>query len=131
VTLTGSPLFSTILYDVGVFNPFPRFWSKVAVSDDWTSCWEWSRRKDKWGYGQFTLSFPRKTCFAHRFALGQAGVVVPSDLLVMHHCDNPLCCNPMHLTLGTHLDNARDRVMKGRSYRQSTASNSAESFVGL
>jgi len=36
------------------------------------------------------------------------------DILVLHKCDNPLCCNPDHLTHGTTQDNVDDRNNKGR-----------------
>jgi len=35
-------------------------------------------------------------------------------MLVLHHCDVKDCCNPKHLFLGTHKDNAQDMIEKGR-----------------
>ena len=32
----------------------------------------------------------------------------------MHSCDNPICCNPKHLSKGTHKDNSDDKVRKNR-----------------
>ena len=37
------------------------------------------------------------------------------DYVVMHKCDNAACINPLHLQLGTVLDNNADRATKGRS----------------
>jgi hypothetical protein len=36
-------------------------------------------------------------------------------MLACHHCDNPPCCNPVHLFQGTHLDNNLDSKIKGRN----------------
>ena len=87
-----------------------RFWPKMdKCAED--ACWEWSAAKDNWGYGLFYGdSFTR----AHRMAWVLTNGPIPEGLCVLHACDNPPCCNPAHLWLGTHLDNARDRENKGR-----------------
>ena len=36
-----------------------------------------------------------------------------NGLKVLHKCDNPICCNPTHLFLGSQLENIKDRDMKG------------------
>lgn len=36
-------------------------------------------------------------------------------LFVCHACDNPICCNPHHLFLGTDAENKEDMRAKGRA----------------
>jgi len=52
--------------------------------------------------------------FAHRVTWEIVNGPIPDGLLVLHHCDNPPCTNPIHLFLGTIKDNSHDAMHKGR-----------------
>lgn len=88
-----------------------RFWNKVEKTN---TCWLWKGAKDKQGYGQFKIN--KKQIKAHRVAWTLLHGEIPDKFIIMHSCDNPPCCNPDHLKLGTPKDNAMDRSLKGRSY---------------
>jgi len=93
-----------------------RFWDKVDVGKP-DECWEW-RASKRWGYGQHYMH----ECMwqAHRVAWILTFGAIPEGLLVCHHCDNPGCCNPYHLFLGTQADNLRDAARKGRLFKKLT-----------
>lgn len=81
-------------------------------------CWLWKSTIVRGGYGQFYLfteSGQRVRTYAHRVAYVLANGDISGDMEVMHRCDVPGCVNPDHLTLGTHRDNMRDRMAKGRA----------------
>ena len=99
-----------------------RFWAKVnrngrTVRPELGPCWEWTAGKFAGGYGAFTERLGtrhKKLRKAHRVAFALAFGEIADGLLVCHRCDNPSCCNPCHLFLGTHADNHHDRDTKGR-----------------
>lgn len=76
-------------------------------------CWIWIGDTGSNKYGYFSLQGRRY--LAHRIAYFFEHPSDSQNLLVCHKCDNPSCCNPNHLFLGTDLDNNRDMVSKGRN----------------
>lgn len=94
-----------------------RFWSKVDRSAGLFGCWEWQGGKSGQGYGRFKVA--GRLWSPHRIAVAAIdGGIPPSasyhGFVVMHSCDNPSCCNPAHLKIGTHSENVRDMDRKGR-----------------
>lgn len=91
-----------------------RFWSKVAIGkpDD---CWLWQGSLARGGYGQFKAK--GRMLRAHRVAYLLGHGHDPIDSLICHDCDNPPCCNPSHVSLGTPLSNLQDAAKKGRTAR--------------
>ena len=84
------------------------FWSRVDKTGD---CWLYMAARDKWGYGE--LQYLGKHLQAHRLSW----MILkghPGKMHVLHKCNNPPCCNPDHLYLGTDKENARDRMAAGR-----------------
>lgn len=94
-----------------------RFWSKVDVKSP-DECWEWKRSRFPLGYGQYKLIAGETPWKASRVAWLFTNEH-PGKMHVLHKCDNPPCCNPYHLFLGTHQDNMTDMVSKGRSGNKS------------
>ena len=86
----------------------------LSGADD--ACWPWLGTVDPDGYGYTT--FEGKQRRAHRVALARAkglSMAAIEGLVVLHLCDNPPCCNPAHLLLGTQAENVADCHAKGRA----------------
>jgi len=89
-----------------------RFCAKIKFSLP-DRCWLWQAGTNRDGYGSF---YSTGYIGAHRFAY-ELWVGPLGDLHALHTCDVRSCVNPTHIFKGTNLDNIRDKVEKGRSYR--------------
>lgn len=89
------------------------FWAKVDKENS-NGCWPWlgARRSKSVPYGQ--VKFEKKMMTAHRVAFILTYGAIESGKYILHSCDNPPCCNPAHLSEGTHADNMRDMTQKKR-----------------
>lgn len=100
-----------------------RFWNRVDQTTTPDGCWPWMGSRSG-GYGHVRRD--GKIWITHRLAYALTYGQIPPGMLVCHSCDNPPCCNPEHLFLGTDADNSRDRNAKGRQARlRGTANGNA------
>ncbi len=107
-----------------------RFWSRIAKGEP-DACWPWLRcsdsrshgvHRDREGYG--VVRFNGINYRAHTIARWLATGEWPTGLKTLHRCpgkDNPSCCNPRHLYLGTQADNVQDSLLKGQRRKKHTA----------
>lgn len=77
-------------------------------------CWLWPGTTTRDGYGNL------RGVSVHRVAYQTFVGPIPPRMCVCHRCDVPNCVNPAHLWLGTHADNMRDRIAKGRYVKKLT-----------
>ena len=104
-----------------------RFWHRVKRS---RKCWLWTGCKTAAnGYGRIRIDGSKVS--AHRYSWELHNGPIPAGMLVLHRCDVRACVRPDHLFLGTHSDNAKDCVAKGRSFTTRPEAQMARRKAGL
>lgn len=77
-----------------------------------TDCREYQGRRTRDGYGVRSMSGVE--VYLHRWVWAQVNGPIPPKMEIRHTCDNPPCFLLEHLLIGTHADNMRDKVERGR-----------------
>jgi len=98
---------------------------KICCTVDGDGCWNWLYSKDRQGYGQ--VQFEGKVQSTHRvvYKLTRPDEDI-NGVDILHSCDNPPCCNPNHLSSGTHKENMIDMAKKERHNKKLTISQVKE-----
>lgn len=94
------------------------FWHRVRGQHRRDRCWLWQGGRTKRGYGSIRRRDLPGVFYAHRLAYELKHRPIPRGVKVCHTCDNPPCCNPHHLFLGTQAKNMQDCAAKGRNISQ-------------
>lgn len=86
-------------------------------------CIVWDGAINKTGYA--VIRWNRHPMLASRVIWAMMRGPIPDGMHILHHCDNPPCINPRHLFMGTHADNMRDMIAKGRKHTKITSQEAA------
>ena len=105
----------TPIPDLSRWNGKTAFWNRLDTNQE-TGCWE--RRNAKGKHPRIRIF--GKLYSPHRVAYTLKHGPIPIGRgyhgnVILHSCDNPPCCNPDHLKLGTQADNVADMLAKGRA----------------
>lgn len=110
------------------------FWSFVDKSAGENECWPWKAGKTGAGYGAYYIDMGTgwRIHLAHRIAkFYSTGEWPGAGSVCRHSCDNPPCCNPVHLCFGTQAENSQDMVRRGRCNIKNRPHGTALSFAKL
>ena len=75
-----------------------------------SGCIEYQGYRTVLGYGLYNGVYIHRIIYGH-----ETGEELKGNEIIMHTCDNPSCCNILHLRKGTKADNSADMAMKDRS----------------
>ena len=92
-----------------------RFWRKVDRRGP-GQCWNWTGSLSKGGANYYSgnikiagrVQRSARVCWEIHYG------EIPNGAVVRHSCDNPRCCNPAHLSIGTQADNIDDMIVRAR-----------------
>jgi len=107
----------SLAYASLIWEDWLRFWGHVnRANRGIDECWPWDAGAKREGHGEFRISKdPPLKVPAHRLAwIFANGDELTSADVIAHRCDNPPCCNPLHLFKTDHLGNRMDCVRKER-----------------
>jgi HNH endonuclease len=93
--------------------PFIRFHENLTKEISPSGCWLWTGARSASGNGYGQLKVFGKMVSAHRFAYQLYRGPIDNDYHVLHSCDNKVCVNPDHLSLGTQAQNMRQAGERG------------------
>lgn len=88
-----------------------------------STCWLWRGSVSDKGIPQFAIGGRKRAAYRVVYSLTHPEFDIDNHrLLIRHMCtdahgkhvDNPLCCNPAHLEVGTHKQNMEDMMSRGR-----------------
>ena len=113
------PLQAPNQYSIKAIPGVEDFLSRTQVLEN--GCRVWLRHLDRHGYGRLSIRELKsdghvygRLQSTHRHAFGLFYGPIPPGMFVCHRCDNPPCCEPLHLMLGNQKVNVRDCLAKGR-----------------
>ena len=112
--MTRSPL-NRNCNRVGAMTPPERlqYHLDLAVKDE-NGCLNYPTKR-KCGRPYVTYNYQRMPLARLIYQLTH-NETIDKDLCVLHSCDNRRCINPEHLSLGTHKENTREAVARGRMH---------------
>lgn len=99
---------------------------KTNTIENHEGCWIW-QGPEMFGYGRKKID--GKNWKVHRLMYIALHGDIPEGLLIRHLCGNRRCCNPIHLKLGTHKDNANDSIIHGTSRFHNINQNGANNHI--
>ena len=92
-----------------------------------SGCREWRGPKTSKGYGRVrNPSWPAvgpRYLRVHRLVFEITQRPLRDGEVIRHRCDNPLCCSPEHLEVGTQAQNVRDMIRRDRHAKGAAKKN--------